>query len=204
MVELGRIYSERHTSHKIQGKIVSDQELDRLRRARTFDQHALTAIYDDYHQPIYRYIYRQVSDVETARDLAAEVFQRLLTAFQKNQGPDRALQAWLYRTAYHCVVDHYRRQQHRQHLPLKDELVDMSDDPVLLVEAHLSAEVVRAALRQLTPEQQQVLILKFLEGLSNQEIATVLNKPVGAVKSLQHRALAALQRRLAPVQEKVL
>jgi RNA polymerase sigma-70 factor, ECF subfamily len=183
---------------------VSDQELDRLQRARAFDQNALAAIYDDYHQPIYRYIYRQVSDVETARDLTAEVFQRLLKAIQKDQGPNRALQAWLYRTAYHCVVDHYRRQQHRQHLPLKDELVDAADDPVSLAEARISAETVRAALHQLTPDQQQVLILKFLEGLSNQETAAVLNKPVGAVKSLQHRALATLQRRLTPVQEKVL
>jgi RNA polymerase sigma-70 factor (ECF subfamily) len=109
----------------------------------------------------------------------------------------------LYRTAANCVVDHYRRQQHRQHLTLKEELVDAHNDPETMAENHISAETVRAALHHLTPDQQQVIILKFLEELSNQEAADILDKPVGAVKSLQHRALAALQRRLNAVQEKV-
>ena len=182
---------------------MKDQELVRLQRARAFDQTALATIYDDYHQPIYRYIYRQVSDVETARDLTSEVFHRLLKSLQKGKGPDQNLQAWLYRTAYNCVVDHYRRQQHRQHLSLQEELVDARDDPETLAEDHISAEAVRAALYQLTSDQQQVIILKYLEGLSNQETADILDKPVGAVKSLQHRALAALQRQLSAVQEKV-
>ena len=182
---------------------MKDQELVRLQRARAFDQTALATIYDDYHQPIYRYIYRQVSDVETARDLTSEVFHRLLKSLRKGKGPDQNLQAWLYRTAYNCVVDHYRRRQHRQHLSLQEELVDARDDPETLAEDHLSAQAVRAALQQLTPDQQQVIILKFLEGFSNQETAEIIDKPVGAVKSLQHRALAALQRRLSAVQEKV-
>ena len=67
---------------------MKDQELVRLQRARAFDQTALATIYDDYHQPIYRYIYRQVSDVETARDLTSEVFHRLLKSLQKGEGPD--------------------------------------------------------------------------------------------------------------------
>jgi RNA polymerase sigma-70 factor (ECF subfamily) len=182
---------------------VSDQELVRLQRARTFDQTTLAQIYDEFHQPIYRYIYRQVSDIETARDLTSEVFNRFLKALKNHKGPDQNLQAWLYRTAYNCVVDHYRRQQHRQHLALKEELVDARDNPEQVAEDHISAQAVRAALHHLTPDQQQVITLKFLEGLSNQETADILDKPVGAVKSLQHRALTALQRRLNAVQEKV-
>jgi RNA polymerase sigma-70 factor, ECF subfamily len=183
--------------------MANDQELVRLQQARAFNQATLAAIYDDYHQPIYRYIYRQVSDVETARDLTAEVFHRFLKALQKDKGPDRNLQAWLYRTAANCVVDHYRRQQHRQHLLLKEELADTRANPETVAENHISAEQVRAAIHQLTPDQQQVIALKFLEGLSNQEAAEILDKPVNAVKSLQHRALAALQRQLNAVQEKV-
>ncbi|MBN1991063.1 MAG: sigma-70 family RNA polymerase sigma factor [Anaerolineae bacterium] len=183
---------------------MNDQELARLRRARAFDRAALAAIYDDYHQPIYRYIYRQVSEVETARDLTAEVFHRLLHAIQHGNGPEQNLRAWLYRAAHNSVIDHYRRQKHRRHLPLKEELVDVNDDPAKIAEGYLSAQAVRAALQQLTLDQRQVLILKFLEGLSNQETAEVLGKPVGAVKSLQHRALAALQRRLVPAEESLL
>jgi RNA polymerase sigma-70 factor (ECF subfamily) len=163
----------------------------------------LAAIYDEYHSPIYRYIYRQVGDVESARDLTAEVFHRLLRSLQDRGGPDRNLSGWLYRTAHNMVVDFYRRQQHRRHLPLDETLVDCDDDPVETVERRLSAAQVRAALQHLTPDQRQVIVLKFLEGLSNQEVAKVLDKPVGAVKSLQHRALATLQRQLDSNKERV-
>lgn len=183
---------------------MNERERARVPHAHPFDRTTLTAIYDDYHQPIYRYIYRQVGEVETARDLTAEVFQRFLQAIQKGQGPDRKLAAWLYRTAHNAVVDHYRRQQYRQHLPLDEKLVDAGDDPVKLAESHISAEGIRLALQRLTPDQRQVIILKFLEELSNEEVATLLDKPVGAIKSLQHRALAALQRHLTSTKEKVL
>lgn len=181
---------------------MNDTEQDRLRRASALDRGALAAIYDEYYEPMYRYIYRQVSDVETARDLTAELFRRYLQAIQQGQGPDQALRAWLYRTAHNLVIDHYRRQQHRQHLPLPEEVVNTDDDPVSLAEEQILAEQVRAALQQLTADQRQVIVLKFLEGLSNQETASVLKKPVGAVKSLQHRALTALQHYLVKAKGK--
>ncbi|MEW5958538.1 MAG: sigma-70 family RNA polymerase sigma factor [Chloroflexota bacterium] len=183
---------------------MNDYEQTRLQPGRAFDRAALAAIYDDYHQPIYRYIYRQIGEVEAARDLAAEVFHRLLKALQQGGGPDQKLQAWLYRTAHNAVIDFYRRQQHRRHLPLHETLVNTADDPVRWAERRLLAAEVRTALQQLTPDQQQVIALKFFAELSNEETAVVLDKPVGAVKSLQHRALAALQRQLAAAQETVL
>ncbi len=183
--------------------MVNDHEQKRLERARSFDRQALTEIYDEYHQPLYRYIYRQVGDVEGARDLTADTFQRFLQAIQKGNGPERQLKAWLYRVAHNNVIDYYRRQQHRRHLPLDEKLVETGDSPITLAERNITAEQVRATLQQLTPDQQQVITLKFLEGMSNNEVAELLNKPVGAVKSLQHRALAALQRQLSLSQESV-
>jgi len=168
------------------------------------DGNTLVFIYDQYHLPIYRYIYRQVSDVEIARDLTSEVFLRLLQAVQKGNGPNRDAKAWLYRTAHNIVIDHYRRQQHRQHLPLYEQIVDSGADPVTVAEVRLAATTVQQALNHLTPDQRQVINLKFLSGLSNQEVADVMGKPIGAVKSLQYRALAALQRRLTPAKEKAL
>lgn len=182
---------------------MNDYEEARLRRAHALDRGALAAIYDEYHLPLYRYIYRQVNDVETARDLTAEVFRRFLQALQQRKGPDQQLRAWLYRTAHNVVVDHYRRQAHRRHLPLREDLVNTDDDPTRSAEDRILAEQIQSALWQLTSDQRQVIILKFLEGLSNAETASILNKPVGAVKSLQHRALAALQRRLVRDKEKV-
>jgi len=181
-----------------------DQELDRLSRAAAFEAAALTAIYDEYHPAIYCYLSRRVGDREVARDLAADVFHRLLKAFHHAQGPESHLAAWLYRTAHNALVDHYRRQQHRQHLPLDEGLISDGDEPASVVEQRLEAARVRAALQRLSPDQQQVVALKFFEGLSNEDTAHILGKPVGAVKSLQHRALAALQRHLSAQKEKTL
>jgi RNA polymerase sigma-70 factor (ECF subfamily) len=181
----------------------ADHDQDLLQRARAFDHIALAAIYDAYHPPLYRYIAQRVADPEQARDLAADLFNRLLQALQNGRGPTAHLRAWLYRAAHNLVVDHYRRQQHRRHLPLSDSLPAAGTDPAAQAADRMQAARVRAALQQLTPDQQQVIALKFLAGMSNEETAIILQKPVGAVKSLQHRALAALQRLLLPAQEKV-
>lgn len=179
-----------------------DVEQDRLERARAFDRKALAAIYDEYYPKIYRYVYRQVSEVEPARDITSELFRRFLQALQNGCGPDSHLQAWLYRTAHNLVIDHYRSRQHRQHPPLNDGMAAVEDDPEREAEISLAAEQVREALMNLTPEQQQVITLKFLAGFSNQEVATVVHRPVSAVKALQHRGLAALRRQLLPTKEK--
>ncbi len=183
---------------------MKDHEQQCLQKAIAFDRTALSAIYDTYQPLIYRYIYHHIGEMETTRDLTAEVFRRLLQALRNKNGPDQKLKAWLYRTAHNVVIDYYRRQQHRRHLSLDETLLIAGDDPVALAERQISAEVVRAALQNLTPDQKQVISLKFLEGFSNAEIAEVMGKPVGAVKSLQHRALAALQRQLLKDREKVL
>jgi RNA polymerase sigma-70 factor (ECF subfamily) len=139
-----------------------------------------------------------VGSVQTAEDLTAVVFQHFLEALQTAAGPEHNLRAWLYRVAHNLIVDHYRRRQHRQHLPLKDTLIMTGDNPEQTADKALMAEQLREALGHLTPEQQQVISLKFLEGFSNVEVAAVMEKPVGAVKSLQHRGLATLQRLLSP------
>jgi len=173
-------------------------------RARgAVDRETLAGIYEQFHEPIYSYVYRRVNDVEMASDLAAEVFHRLLRSVQQKGFPECELRAWLYRTAHNLVVDHYRRQTHRQHLPLEEDLVDGGEDPAGLVEQKANADRVRRALQYLTDAQQQVIALKFLQGLTNQEVAEILDRSVGAIKLLQHRGLAALQRHLAADEEKV-
>jgi len=186
---------------------LGSQELARAHPAlknivmKTTSNSKLTEIYDEYHTSIYRYIYRQVSDVETARDLTSEVFQRLLQCARSDSAPIQHASAWLYRTAHNLVVDFYRRQQHRQHEPLEEEMVHSSSNPAEAAERLIAANQIRAALDELTLDQRQVIILKFLEGKTNQEAAEIMEKPLGAVKSLQHRALAAMQKLLTVREE---
>ena len=156
----------------------------------------LASTYDAYHDPIYRYIYRRISDVETARELSADVFHRLVQVICQGKMPPENTRAWLYQTAHNIVIDEYRRRQHRQHLQLDEATLYSKDDPMELVHLHMTADRVRAALKWLTPDQQQVLTLKFLEGFSNQEIAEIIDKSIGAVKALQHRGLTSLQQML--------
>jgi RNA polymerase sigma-70 factor (ECF subfamily) len=168
-----------------------DTEL--LELARKFDPQALAQIYDNFSPGLYRYSIRRLSDQTVAEDCVAETFSRFLQALRDDRGPDNFLQAFLYRIAHNWIIDHYRRLP-IQPLELTDERMDDTADPEKDAGRNQQQEQLRWALRKLTPEQQQVLALKYLEGWENEEIARSLKKPVGAVKSLQHRALVALKK----------
>jgi RNA polymerase sigma-70 factor (ECF subfamily) len=165
-----------------------------LERAREYDPEALVEIYDGYSEKIYHYIYRYLGEARLAEDLTAQIFLKLLEAIKASKGPRTHLSAWLYRVAHNLVVDHFRRRPREESLPLEEELVAAPEDVTVVVEKKLAQQQLRAAISHLTVDQQQVIVLKFVEGLSNAEVGQVLGKTEGAVKSLQHRALAALQR----------
>ena len=175
----------------------------RLQETRVLDRKALASIYDEFYRPVYSYIFRQVESVETARDLTADVFHRLLQAISAGTGPDRNVKAWLLRTAHNLVVDYYRGQQVRRRRPLSLDFLAAADDPVAIAERNAQTAEVLAAWHHLTADQQQVIELKFMQELSNVETAEIMGKPVTAVKMLQHRALAALRRQLDSVRERV-
>jgi RNA polymerase sigma-70 factor (ECF subfamily) len=173
-------------------KMVTDLAL--LQRARVYDLQALTEIYDLYSPGLFRYAMRLVGDEDLAEDCVAETFNRFLNTVKAGKGPDRHLQAYLYRIAHNWITDHYRRQPA---LALDPEyLSDPLEDPSRSFAEKAEEERVRNALRLLTPEQRQVVVLKYLENWRNQEIAEAVNKPLGAVKALEHRALRALERLL--------
>jgi len=169
--------------------VISEQEL--LTQAGQFDSCALAEIYDIYSPRLYRYAMRLLGDDCAAEDCVSETFSRFLKALQAGKGPRDYLQAYLFRTAHNLVVDHYRRQSPKEEL---DEDLPQAETTESVAEDNLRQSRVRAALHKLTEDQQQVVALKFLEGWENEEIARALHKPIGAVKSLQHRALAQLQK----------
>jgi RNA polymerase sigma-70 factor (ECF subfamily) len=167
-----------------------------LQRARQFDESALIEVYDRFSPGLYRYAMRLLGDVDLAEDCVGETFSRFLFALKHGRGPSQYLQAYLYRVAHNWITDHYRRQPPPP-LELKPDLqADPEDDPHQTLVQHLESQRVRSALAGLTPDQRQVIVLKYLEDWENKAIAEALDKPIGAVKALQHRALAALRRLL--------
>lgn len=169
--------------------MISEQDL--LAQARQLDSCALAEIYDLYSPRLYRYAVRLLGDPCLAEDCVAETFSRFLQALRDRRGPNDYLQAYLFRSVHNYVVDYYRRQ------PVIQELNEDSPDRESTeqnADAKIRQQRVRAAMLELTSDQQQVIALKFLEGWENEEIAHALKKPIGAVKSLQHRALSHLQK----------
>lgn len=174
----------------------SEQEL--LLGARQFEIDALAAIYDRYQPRLYNYAMRLLGDPNLAEDCVAETFLRFLKALRDGKGPQDCLQAYLYRIAHNWITDIYRRQPPPA-LELDEHLQSGEESrPDVQAERQLVQEQMRAALHRLTPEQRQVIVLRFFEGCSVECVATALQKPTGAVKALQHRALAALGRLLIP------
>ncbi len=172
-----------------------------LERAKRFEAQALEEIFDQYSQGIYRYAFRLLGDTELARECMAETFSRFLTVLKRESGPDTYLKAYLYRIAHNWVTDFYRSKIPPS-LPLDDQVTaNPVEQPEQKYSAEMTNQQLRLALTLLTPDQRQVIVLKYLEDWENDAIALSLNKPVGAVKALQHRALEALRRILTRNEE---
>ncbi len=168
-----------------------------LERAKRFEAKALEEIFDTYSPGIYRYAYRLMGDVELARECMSETFSRFLDALKRDGGPDNYLQAYLYRIAHNWITDYYRSKV-PPNLPLDAEIrTDNAEEPQEIVAGHAAKEHLWSALELLTPDQRQVIILRYLEDWELEAIARTLNKPIGAVKALQHRAIDSLRRIMA-------
>jgi RNA polymerase sigma-70 factor (ECF subfamily) len=165
-----------------------------IERAQDGDPAAFAEIYDRYQPAVYRYITYRVVDTHAAEDLTSEVFVRVVEKIDGFVYRDRPLLTWLYTIARNLVIDHQRRASRVTLLPLDERLVAENGDAEGAAERALTRRRLAVALEHVTEEQRQVILLKFVEGMDNREIARVLGKSVGAVKALQHRALAALER----------
>ncbi len=151
-------------------------------------------IFDMYYEPLYRYAYVHLRDHDAAEDIAAAAFHKLLISVQKGHMPVTP-RAWLYQVTRNLIIDHARRQRHRDHTPLTDTLT-VPANVESTVEALLRAERAHEAILRLKERQRNVIILRYLQGLDVSEVAAILNVSVGAIKTLQHRALENLRQLL--------
>jgi len=175
----------------------TEQEADLVARAKVGDETAISQLYRQYAPGIYGYIASRVGDPETGQDLTSEVFLGALEGLPRFEYRGVPFSAWLYRIAHNCIADHYRRQGRRPTVPLEDELLPALDGIVQLADERLRVEQVGKAIEQLSTEQHQVILLRFVAGFKLHEIAYVMDKSTAAVKMLQLRALTRLRQLIA-------
>lgn len=180
-----------------------DVQVDGLvQRARHGDPEAFATLYERFHTPVFRFLLARVGNRIEAEDMASEVFVEAAKRVRSFDGNGAAFAGWLFTIARHDLLDRGRALKRRVVVPVPDlPDIETVPDPADRVVDLLDAGRVRGALRGLTEEQREVLLLKFASGLSNEEVAEALGKPIGAVKSLQHRGLAALKRALDKQQQ---
>ena len=156
---------------------------------------AVGELYDRHHTRIFRYLWSRLRDPHLAEDLTGEVFVRMVRDLPGYRPRGIPFRAWLYRIAHNLAVDQQRSQGRHPLVSLDDAecLQAEGQDPEARAERQITVERVERALETLDPTQREVIVLRFLVGLSLREAAAALDKTVGAIKSLQHRGLVALR-----------
>jgi RNA polymerase sigma-70 factor (ECF subfamily) len=198
----GRIFlissSDRHTGQSESpsadtphgwGDATDEQLVD---AARSLQEAAWSELYRRHARQVYAYIYYRLGHQPTAEDLTADVFVRALGSIGRYSYRGAPLLAWLYRIAHHVTVD-YMRDSARRARHLASQPDDVADRCNALGALDDRSDMLHA-IRGLTEDQQQVVILRFYQQMSNAEVSSVMGKPEGAVKALQTRALRSLRR----------
>jgi RNA polymerase sigma-70 factor, ECF subfamily len=164
-----------------------------IHRAQQGDGVAVTRLYEAHVSMIYRYIVYRVPDSE-AEDLTAEVFVKMVEGLPQYKYTGAPFEAWLYRIAAARVADYHRQEQRRRHVELSEHLPHEGPHPEERVMQSQEVNTLRAAVQQLSDDQQTVMILRFVERLSHEDVAQIMGKSTTSVKSIQHRALTQLTR----------
>lgn len=163
-----------------------------IQRARQGDEQAISALYERHVDIIYRYVLYRMPTAEDAEDLTGEVFLKMVEGLPKYQLTGVPFEAWLYRIAAARIADFYRRRKRHPQTDLSEILADHIALPEDEIQHNQEVETLRGILTQFNADEQTILILRFVERKSHQEVANALGKSVNAVKAAQHRALIRL------------
>lgn len=170
------------------------EEWQLVQRAQEMQEDALGAIYSSYYPRIYNYAFLQLGDVQAAEDLASDVMLKVLESIKSYKFRGMPFSAWVFRIARNRLIDLHRRRKRRGQVDLTVPLPVSDINPQVLAERALDRGQIHLALKYLTDEQRQVIVLKFIDDFDNPSIARILGRSEGAIKSLQHRALHSLRR----------
>ena len=177
----------------------SSKDLARLvEQAQQGKREAVEELYLLHFDRIYSYLHMNVGNRHDAEDLTTQVFVKMLESIGKFRWRSAPFSAWLFRIAHNLAMDHFRaskRWQPEEEVPEPDPGEGSAAEQEAL--ESIGRQSMLELIQKLSHEQQQVLTLKFVFNFSNADAATILDKSEGAIKSLQHRALASLQRQIA-------
>lgn len=168
-----------------------------IRRAQSGDLTAIGELYSTYQQGVFRYLYYQVGDAETAEDLTAGVFESMIRALPRYRDQGVPFQAWLFRIARNAAMDSFRKAKMRKFVSLDETFHAGGADPEAAAELLLTSAHLLGALKQLKKSQREVIVLRFVVEMPIAEVARVLGKREDAIKGLQRRGLMALRNLLA-------
>lgn len=180
------MYGERHTETEV-------NETQLVQRAISLDTDAFGRLYDMYVDRVYRHIYYQVGNVMDAEDLTQQVFFKAWQAIDRYKRTASPFVAWLMTISHNLVVDFYRTKKNKTYLEAEVTSDESAPNPELVAETHFEQKQLRKAILQLPKDQQQVILLRFVEGFRNPEVASILGKSEGAIRVILHRALAMLR-----------
>src|SRR5919108_2108729 len=170
---------------------------DLVARGQQGDRDALEELYLIHFDRIYSYLHVSVGNRHDAEDLTTQTFLKMLEKIGSFKWQSAPFSAWLFRIAHNLAMDHFRarrRWQPEEEVP--EPVGDAEPSAELAAMQTIGRESMLKLIERLSPEQQQVLTLKFVFNLPNAEVAAILDKTEGAVKSLQHRALVSLQKQI--------
>jgi len=192
---LGLMADEAEKTPRRTGETAQVRKL--VERAQKGDREALEELYLIHFDRIYSYLHMTVGNKHDAEDLTTQTFMKMLESIGKFRWQAVPFSAWLFRIAHNLSMDHFRANRRWQP---EEEVPEPEADEESSAEAEAMHSIGRKSMLELiedlSGEQQQVLTLKFVFNFSNAEAAAILEKTEGAIKSLQHRALASLQKQL--------
>ncbi|MDE2749755.1 MAG: sigma-70 family RNA polymerase sigma factor [Chloroflexota bacterium] len=184
---------------RVDYKALDDRELVALAKE---DMDAFGELYERYLQKIYSYVFYRTGNAHDAEDLTAKVFFRALSHIATYVEKGVPFQAWLYRIAHNLVANWHRDQGRRKIIALDEYVVHSlkSEAPDRVTEEREEQNQLLQAVRRLPEDRQQLLLLKFVEQMSNAEIGAIMGRTEGAIKSLYHRTLLALREEMEMLQ----
>jgi RNA polymerase sigma-70 factor (ECF subfamily) len=179
-------------THERAAEVQAEWQL--VQRAQQYDNDAIHVLYETYYPKIYNYAFMQMGDVHASEDLASDVMLKMIESIQKYSYRGLPFGAWVFRIARNRIIDLHRRRRRRGEVDLSETIASTLASPQALAELAIERGQIQVALKHLTGEQRQVIVLKFMEGFDNRSIGRIMGRSEGAIKSLQHRALGALRR----------